>query len=359
MAKKKASTNSYQGKEQEPSDRKQNKKTDENDPEPSQESFAISNSTNTTSFFLCLVVGLFSFGAGFLSPHLSQIYQDFASFQSARLLKQDIKSKMTNIPQGAPCDKETLSTVLHENPVPGMHVLCMDQSAIALKLTMWPGAQQMDAPPAVEIPGFPNWNSLKQTLVQYFRLRPADDLHQPWAMFSLNGQLLVQETHEQVNMEGLVQMGLVLIFQGGQFVWPGVRIGYKRTIDLYSTMPVGSPDMGNKMRQATLETISLQPLVFSVEGFLDGQECDWIQQEAAPTLKYSEVTLMDMDKGRPSSDFRTSQSTFLAKNDHPMIKDLDYRTASLVRIPRVHQENVQVLRYQGGEKVSLGIIIWD
>jgi prolyl 4-hydroxylase len=60
---------------------------------------------------------------------------------------------------------------------------------------------------------------------------------------------------------------------------------------------------------------------------------------------------MDQDAGRPSSDFRTSQSTFLQNNSHETIKDIDYRTASLVRVPRFHQENVQVLRYGGGEKV--------
>lgn len=57
---------------------------------------------------------------------------------------------------------------------------------------------------------------------------------------------------------------------------------------------------------------------------------------------------MDKDKGRPASDFRTSQTTFLPSN-HKAIIDIDYRTASLVRVPRNHQENVQVLRYGVGE----------
>jgi len=65
--------------------------------------------------------------------------------------------------------------------------------------------------------------------------------------------------------------------------------------------------------------------VFSVEGFLEEEECDWYKEEATPTLKYSQVSLMDKDKGRPASDFRTSQSTFLSKNTHPIVKDIDYR----------------------------------
>jgi prolyl 4-hydroxylase len=248
-------------------------------------------------------------------------------------------------------DRDALDKVLHEKPVPGMSVVCMHRSMASLKLTFWPGAYKLESPPTVEWQGLPDWKTYKETLVKYLQLRPADNLHQPWAIFSPDGELLVKEDNPQVNMEGFAKMGMVLVFQGGQFIWPGVRIGFKRTIQLYSIMPAGSPPMDpSKNRTATLETLSLEPLVFSVEGFLEDHECDWIQQEATPTLQYSQVTLMDMDKGRPASDFRTSQSTFLTCNNHEVIKDIDYRTASLVRLPRFHQETVQVLRYQGGEK---------
>lgn len=248
------------------------------------------------------------------------------------------------------CDREALRKVLHDEPQPGMHVICMDQTMQSLKVTLFPEAQKRDQPIVEEMEGLPDWTAFKAVLHNYLRLKRADNLHQPWAMFSPDGELLIQETNEHVEMEGLVQMGMVLLFQGGQFIWPGVEIGFKRTIDLYTVMPGGSPSFGNKHRSATLETISLKPLVFSVEGFLDDDECDFFQKEAAPTLAYSEVTLMDIDKGRPASDFRTSQSTFLQNNDQDMIRDIDYRTASLVRVPRFHQENVQVLRYGGGEK---------
>lgn len=57
---------------------------------------------------------------------------------------------------------------------------------------------------------------------------------------------------------------------------------------------------------------------------------------------------MDKDKGRPASDFRTSQTTFLGPVDDIFV-DIDYRTASLTRVPRNNQEHVQVLRYGVGE----------
>lgn len=61
-------------------------------------------------------------------------------------------------------------------------------------------------------------------------------------------------------------------------------------------------------------------------------------------MEYSGVVLMDHDKDKKASDFRTSQTTFVGPVDDTFV-DIDYRTASLVRIPRNHQEHVQVLRY--------------
>lgn len=60
---------------------------------------------------------------------------------------------------------------------------------------------------------------------------------------------------------------------------------------------------------------------------------------------------MDQDKGRPASDWRTSQSTFLhASSSTPILYEIEQRTASLTRIPRQNQEDTQVLRYGHTEK---------
>ena len=191
---------------------------------------------------------------------------------------------------------------------------------------------------AVQMPTPTSWQDLKGTLVQQFGLRPEEN-KQSWAIFNSRGVKIATGDDTEVDMRKL--QGLSVVFRGGQWMWPGVRIGFRRTIDL-SYVP-GYP-RGGETRTATLETLSLHPLVVSVEGFLSDQECDRIQELASPDMRYSGVTLKDVDKGRPASDFRTSQSTFLAADDDTL-KAIDYRTASLVRIPRSHQEYVQVLRY--------------
>ena len=67
-------------------------------------------------------------------------------------------------------------------------------------------------------------------------------------------------------------------------------------------------------------------------------------------MQYSGVSLKDADKGKAASNWRTSQSTFLAAHDDDILKEIEHRTASLTRIPRSHQEYVQVLRYGTTEK---------
>ena len=109
----------------------------------------------------------------------------------------------------------------------------------------------------------------------------------------------------------------------------------------------------------TLETLSLFPLVLSVQNFISEQECTHVQTKAEPHMEYSEVTLMDRDKGRPASDFRTSQSAFIDSINDDIMKRLEHRTASLTRVPRVHQEHTQVLRYGKEEKYDAHLDWFD
>ena len=67
-------------------------------------------------------------------------------------------------------------------------------------------------------------------------------------------------------------------------------------------------------------------------------------------MQYSAVSLKDADIGKAASEWRTSQSTFLSAQEDQILTDIEFRTASLTRVPRNHQEYVQVLRYGTNEK---------
>ena len=223
-----------------------------------------------------------------------------------------------------------------------MHVICLNENH---SFDLYVGAKQTTMPANNNLSDQISWESLKMALEKALALTTRPIQHQPWAIFSCEGELLATEMDDTVDITKLT--GIVLLMEGGKFLWPGVRPGFQRVIDL-SYLP-GETFRGPP-RNATIETLSLFPLVLSVQGFLDIEECNYIQHKATPSMKYSEVSLMDQDVGRPASDFRTSQSTFLTATNDALLLGIDNRTASLVRIPKTHQEHVQVLRYGYTEK---------
>ena len=177
--------------------------------------------------------------------------------------------------------------------------------------------------------------SLRNTIERVTEMKTPIDQHslmykQPWAMFSTTGERLT-------SLESVLNR-IVFIFEGGQFVWPGIRIGHKTVVN--NLQGIG---------HVTMETLSMTPLVFSVEEFLTDDEIETILQLSLPHLKPSGVTHSDQHVGRPSTDWRTSTTYFLASK-HPAVKNIDQRTAQLTKIPESHQEDVQVLRYEKTQK---------
>jgi prolyl 4-hydroxylase len=312
-----------------------------------------------------LAVALLSLVLGIMTPPLMsepKVVQDEIRFDPSttnrraveeREQEQEVAAQDTSAQEASfLCSEERLETFWHEKRVPGFHIVCVDAPGDSLQLKFYKGGTRELT--TVDMPLPVIWPELQEQFETELSLPKADSLRQPWAIFSTEGERLFEEDQieETKGMySGILasNFGMVLVFEGGQFMWPGVSIGFQRTASLYSIMPKGSPNMEDKHRTVTLETLSLIPLVLSVSGFLSVEECDYIQVTAAPTMEYSAVTLKDVDAGRPASDFRTSQSTFLMGDD-AILHDIDDRTASLARVPVNHQENVQVLRYGLNEK---------
>lgn len=206
-----------------------------------------------------------------------------------------------------------------------------------------------------------DWQEMRMQLYAQLRLVPEGKLQQPWAVFTPLGERIVGDNDEVANGDGIgsnqhimsiiIASEMIVISQGGNWVWPGVREGFQRTISLEpSSETTTTTTTTSKPRNITIETLSMKPLVLSIEGFLTGEECDHIAKTAEPHMKYSGVTLKDDDIGKAASNWRTSQSTFLSAQNDPILEDIEHRTASLTRVPRIHQEYVQVLRYGATEK---------
>lgn len=320
---------------------------------------------------LCTVVAILAFVAGVLTPPARQIIADLYS-ESASTSNESNVSKTSQLPH-VPCTQTNLDNYLHATPVNGLHVICIESLNLdtegnekphspesshqrrlaqsnSLRLTFYKKSIQGKLKRRVLVNGAQGQNSkgsdVYEHIVRELGLKPSGSQKQPWALFSALGERIADETDAGFSEAALKQLAsseMVILAEGGNWIWPGVAEGFRRTVD------VTSPN-SEKPRQVTIETLSLRPLVVSIEGFLDEDECDYIAEKAGPMVRYSQVSLMDKDKGKAASEWRTSQSTFLNSMNDDVLTEIDHKVASLTRIPKSHGEYAQVLRYGHNEK---------
>jgi prolyl 4-hydroxylase len=161
----------------------------------------------------------------------------------------------------------------------------------------------------------------------------------PWRLFTAVGNPV--ETGED-----LIDLGrgaIVYLYTGGAFIWPGVRLGHKTQVPIPVTD--GSPG-GHKIVEMT--TVSLRPNVFVLSDFLTEAECGFIKRYASSRMQPSGLAMMD--SSGDSRDVRTSTQTFMERNGSPQIRALEERAHNLTRLPYDLGENIQVVRYEKGQK---------
>lgn len=148
------------------------------------------------------------------------------------------------------------------------------------------------------------------------------------------------------DMSALEAAVTVFVFEGGQFIWPGVRVGHRFRIPNLDAV-----DLQNYPNDVVFaETLSLQPLVFRIEEFLTDAECALIIELSLPHLKPSSVALMDKDKGKKATEWRTSSTYFLSTHAHAQLHVIDRRVEQLTKVDKSHFEEAQVLRYEINQK---------
>lgn len=108
-----------------------------------------------------------------------------------------------------------------------------------------------------------------------------------------------------------------------------------------------SIDLGD--RQARVLAQLAHPRVVLFGSLLSGAECDALVALAQPKLARSRV--VDPLTGRFEDHFaRTSEGTYFAADEHPLISAIDQRIARLLDWPAENGEPLQILRYgEGGE----------
>ncbi|CAJ1327151.1 unnamed protein product, partial [Effrenium voratum] len=165
------------------------------------------------------------------------------------------------------------------------------------------------------------WRSFRAELQRRARLRPSGrwELH-PWQLFDIQGKVVE-------DMRGALGASLLLAFEGGEFQYPAVHLGFRREVGLG--------------RAVTLTTVALRPVAFLVQGALSRKEARTLQKLARPRLNQSQVLQLDPVAGAAQRDPRTSSSTFLPEED--VVVDVLNRSRHLLRVLG-RQEGVQVVR---------------
>ncbi|POM60197.1 2og-fe oxygenase family protein [Phytophthora palmivora] len=216
-------------------------------------------------------------------------------------------------------------------PVKGFHVLCIETTTTdMLQVTGFKDGMHTNS----SVKTVKSLESFTRAVeVEMLEIpAPSDEYarkyKQPSAYFTPDGERLEKNI-------AVLQNRIVFLFEGGQFIWPGIRIGHKTLVK----NTFGRGDL-------VLETVSMTPLVFSVDEFLQDSEIDIVLELSMPHLAPSGVTLQDGHENRPATDWRTSTTYWLESSSHQVVQDIDKRTADLVKVPISHQESVQVLRYE-------------
>ncbi|EQC27947.1 hypothetical protein SDRG_14225 [Saprolegnia diclina VS20] len=229
------------------------------------------------------------------------------------------------------CKAAAASHLSNTTYVRGFHVLCLAATAN----NTIQGLVYEDG-----VLGYPLYYATARDLDELFRALPKSSLEdadalqwkQPPRFYAPDGDLLLF-------VDQLLAYNIVYLFEGGQFIWPGLYVGHRRVV----------PDLPG-VGDVVLETLSMQPLVLAVDRFLHNEEINVIVELALPHLAASTVKLQDGDEDKPASEWRTSSQYFLPSSESPILAQIDDRVEALVKVHKTHQEPVQVLRYEKSQK---------
>ena len=102
-------------------------------------------------------------------------------------------------------------------------------------------------------------------------------------------------------------------------------------------------------RGAYPELLGWFPRSYHYHKFMSDEECDHLIKLAEPSMQRSSV--IDSVTGKVKLDpIRTSYQTFLRRGSDPVLAEVEERLARFAMIPSYHGEDMQVLRYQNGQK---------
>ncbi|CAE7897280.1 P4H4 [Symbiodinium sp. KB8] len=166
---------------------------------------------------------------------------------------------------------------------------------------------------------------------------------QSWAFFTVAGERWTPEEASS-KIHEYDYRGVLLLFEGGTWRWPGIRVGYERPLQ---------PDS-----DVILRTVALKPALFEL--VLQDATKGTIPELLSDVVQMSEKRLQRSLTEKEASEVRTSQQHWLSYNSHPKLKQLKKFTSEVLRLPSSYFErDLQVLRYTKGQLYDAHRDYWD
>ena len=243
---------------------------------------------------------------------------------------------------GGACD---LSPWLQEERVDkGYHVICVSDDGCAVYVDGLATANPKTVPLAEGLPeALEELLQIKTHLAFTPHQSPSKPLQwkkQSWAIFTESGE---RWQPEEVDAKISAYRGVLLLFEGGAWRWPGVRIGFERAL----------------LPQVVLRTVALKPALFELVFQGDPSE-GWVPELLSDVVRVSENRLQRSLTEEEASEVRTSQQHWLSYNSDPKLKQLKNFTVQVLRLPASYFEsNLQVLRYTKGQLYDAHRDYWD
>lgn len=229
-----------------------------------------------------------------------------------------------------------LAALLSEEPQQGLHVMCVVGETRARRLCIFEhGFSQPSCTHSVRLKGMETLEQVTTRLKWELRVRPLRPQAPHPALFTASGRRLPLELSLADAGVPEYRRAFVLV-EGGVWHWPPVRVGFVRPLRSFVHSGLGG---------ITLRTLSLKPRILEVKSFIEDSECKRILDLAGPKVRKSQVSLKDGDHGKDAEDWRTSKNYFLPSNGDAQLEALDERVQNLTRVPIIHSEYAQILRY--------------
>lgn len=238
----------------------------------------------------------------------------------------------------SPC---SLEDWMGEQPERGMHVICVHGSSA----DVYPNAAQkhaftLESGEAEPVDGL----DAKELVKRIFqKVKRVSHISFPEKRLKYKNQKPSLFSADGTKQIGALSDGVHLLFEGGLWRWPPVRIGFRRELE-----------------SSTLLTVALRPAVFQV---IVNEEWhkklrDYVLPTAAPLFRKSmtgDVSSNDVD-----DNIRSSETAFLDYGQSKELKDQETMTRAMMRVPLNRMESaMQAVSYTPGQFYDSHRDYWD